>query len=588
MISLRSTQKIRLRAFGWVQDPSSLRSLCDVVAVFDPDSAVHARLVQERIPALVEARDGRDAFLQALNARPLKLSYDQLVGSSFKPRRLSRCNGIVQAAVKGQGREFIGDWPADNYVRWAHCFGFIQYDYDNDTFSLTESGWALTWAAGAGEELTDGEAELLTEAALAYPPAIRVLELLAASEDAHLTKFEIGQQLGFIGEAGFTSMPQKTFVRSLAEMDDVERSRMKADWEGSSDKYARMIAGWLAKLGLVKRVPKQVTVAFAGRTYTDTISHAYTITAAGLTALRRAQGMSRHKRIPKNVCWEMLATKGADREYLRTRRALILKCLADKPGVHSADKIQKYLEEQDIRETAETIRDDIKGLQNIGLTILEEAGGYRFADKIRDFVIPRPQSGAMAKSDLSVVKERLRARMTHLPHTYLALLDLAYDSTQNRMFEIETVNLLVEECGYQGVHLGGSRKPDGAAYTVGESENYGIILDTKAYSKGYNLPISQADEMERYIGENQTRDPKVNPNEWRKTFPAELEDFCFLFVAGHFTGNYKAQLDRISRNKGIPGAAVSVQELLLCAEDYKAGKIDHGGIRAQRFTAPQI
>ena len=95
-------------------------------------------------------------------------------------------------------------------------------------------------------------------------------------------------------------------------------------------------------------------------------------------------------------------------------------------------------------------------------------------------------------------------------------------------------------------------------YTAGLTDNYGIILDTKAYSSGYSLPIAQADEMERYVRENQTRDELVNPNQWWENFENGLGTFYFLFVAGHFNGNVQAQLERISRNTGVLGAAASI------------------------------
>ena len=126
---------------------------------------------------------------------------------------------------------------------------------------------------------------------------------------------------------------------------------------------------------------------------------------------------------------------------------------------------------------------------------------------INDFIIPLPQS--LAKSDLAGTKEEVREKLLNLSHEYLALIDLAYDSKQNRLFEMKTLDLLTEECNYQGLHLGGSRKPDGIIYTSENKCKYGVIIDTKAYSKGYNLPISQDDEMERYIGENQTRNEKL-------------------------------------------------------------------------------
>ena len=329
MISIIPTHNKTFRALGWVQDPSNLRSLCDVVAVFDVNSQKRNELIKTVIPKLVEERDGRDDFIRVLQSTPLKIKYADLVGTSFTPRSTSRCNGIIQATVKGQGRDFIGDWPADNFVRWAHCFGFIKYDYADDSFEITNKGLELTNAKGADETLSEKEKELLVNAILAYPPAIRILNLLSETEETHLTKFEIGQKLGFVGEDGFTSMPQKIFIRSLVNATPKEKSAMKADWEGSSDKYARMIASWLEKLGLVQKVAKPISVSVSGREYIESIGQAYVITANGITALRKANGKSKHKRIAKNVCWEMLSTKGADREYLRTRRALVLKYLSE-------------------------------------------------------------------------------------------------------------------------------------------------------------------------------------------------------------------------------------------------------------------
>ena len=582
MISVIHTQNKNFRTFGWVQDPSNLRSLCDVVAVFDPDSQKHKDLIINIIPKIVEEQDGRDDFIRTLQGTPLKIKYAELVGTAFKPRSMSRCNGIIQATVKGQGRNFILDWPADNFVRWAHCFGFIKYNYIDDTFEITNKGLEITKAREKGDELSEKEKKLLINAALAYPPAIRILKLLSETDDTHLTKFEMGQQLGFIGEEGFTSMPQKILIRSLVNAESKERKCMKTDWEGSSDKYARMIASWLEKLGLVEKKPKEITVSIAGKEYKETIGQAYIITASGITALRKAEGKSKHKRIAKNVCWEMFSTKGKDREYLRTRRAFVLKCLVEKGRNISVWDIMNYLKTVNLIENEKTILDDIKGLQNIGINIIDKDNRFLLADEINDFVIPLPQS--LVKSELEETKEEIREKLLNLSHEYLALIDLAYDSKQNRLFEMKTLDLLTEECNYQGLHLGGSRKPDGIIYTNENECKYGVIIDTKAYSKGYNLPITQADEMERYIGENQTRDEEINPNKWWDNFADDINEFYFMFVSGHFKGKFEAQIKRISKNKSINGVALAVKNLILIAEAYKAGQFTHKTIKNKMFN----
>lgn len=581
MISVIATEATIFRSFGWVQDPSNFRSLCNVVAVFEESSIVHQKLKGEVLPKLVRKEDGLEELLEALGRRPLKIEYNKLIGTTIEPRSMARCNAIIQATVRGQGREFIGDWPADNFVRWAHAFGFLKYDYKEDSFEITKAGRRLVGvrpqkaafpADPKEEELSAQELEELTNAILAYPPAVRILSLLAEHEDVHLSKFEIGRQLGFIGEGGFTSLPQSLLIRALATAETTaERSKMRMDWDGSSDKYARMIGKWLTKLKLVTQEPKYYEVMIGDTKKKEMIGQAFRITAKGYAAVLRCSGNSKHKRIAKNVCFEMLAAKGGDREYLRTRRAYIIKCLQDARKGLSIDEIGTYLASVSVEANEQTILDDIRGIQNIGIHIAESEGTYLLNDEVNDFLIPIGRT--VGPTDLEETKEMLRQELKCVSHEYLSLLDLAYDSKQNRLFEMKTIQLLVEECGMQGMHLGGSRKPDGILYTTGQEKNFGIILDTKAYTKGYNLPISDADEMERYLKENAERNEVLNPNLWWEAFPKDVKEFYFLFVAGHFRGNYKTQLERITLLRNINGAALSVVELLRLAEKIKSRSI---------------
>ena len=140
MIEIKDMEKRSFRTFGWVQDPSDFEALHKVVSIFNEKSLIYKELVEHKIDKLVEERDGKSRLINALKTRPLKLNYADLVGTSFTPRSSARCNGIVQATVKGQQRPFISDWPADNFIRWAQCLGFIKYNYYDDTFEITENG----------------------------------------------------------------------------------------------------------------------------------------------------------------------------------------------------------------------------------------------------------------------------------------------------------------------------------------------------------------------------------------------------------------------------------------------------------------
>ena len=327
----------------------------------------------------------------------------------------------------------------------------------------------------------------------------------------------MGKNLGFIGEDGFTSIPQDVLIMTLATTEDAkERNKLRTDTEGSSDKYARMIAKWLSKLGLLVQVAKEVELSIAGKNYKEKISQSYMITAKGIQSLNKANGRSRHKRISKNISWEMLATKGTDRNYIRTRRALIMKALIECKRGLTVEEIRDRLEIQAISELLTVVKDDLDGLINIGLNIEKIGEKYYFNDEINDFIIPIIENSE--KSEFTQEKDNLREKLDTLSHEYLSLVDLAFDSQQNRLFEMKTVELLTKECNYKGVHLGGPRKPDGIVYTENSTNNYGVIIDTKAYSNGYNLPISQVDEMVRYVEENSKREKERNSNEWWKEF----------------------------------------------------------------------
>ena len=565
MIELRKMENQNFRTFGWVQDPSDFESLIKVVSIFDNKSETHKELVNEKIDRLIEERDGKSHFLEVLNSIPLKIKYADLVGTSFTPRSSARCNGIVQATVKGQVRDFISDWPADNFVRWAQALGFIKYNYFDDSFEITEEGLNLT-----GAKTIEEKEDILIDSLLSYPPAVRILNLL--SDGNVKTKFELGKNLGFIGEDGFTSIPQDVLIMTLATTEDTkERNKLRTDTEGSSDKYARMIAKWLSKLGLLVQVAKEVELNIGGKNYKEKIGQSYMITAKGIQSLNKVNGRSRHKRISKNISWEMLATKGTDRNYIRTRRALIIKSLIECKSGLTLEEIRDRLEIQTISELFTVVKDDIDGLINIGLNIEKIGEKYYFNDEINDFIIPIIENSE--KSEFTQEKDNLREKLDTLSHEYLSLVDLAFDSQQNRLFEMKTVELLTKECNYKGVHLGGSRKPDGIIYTENSTDNYGVIIDTKAYSNGYNLPISQVDEMVRYVEENNKREKERNSNEWWKEFGDNINKFYFSFISGKFIGNIEEKLQRITIFTNVYGNAMTIITLLYLANEIKANRL---------------
>lgn len=595
------------RSFGWVQDSGSFSNLKNILKAMDVGSPYNKLLRDKLIPSFVPQRYDRQVLVKAMDNTdfPYMLlkgkgvscqlteqenmqmfGYSQTEAKKITTkggRGNAACTGIAQLCLEaqkllpnGMHKPYQGDWQADGFVRMGISLGFMDYDAAKDTCRLNPIGKAFVDTA----DDSDAERTAIGNALLQYPPACRILELL--DTEGHLTKFEIGSRLGFIGEAGFTSVPQNMFVFGYCtEHSPAEKIKIRQNTEGTSDKYARMIAGWLAGIGWITIVPKTVTETYAGQTHSLEIGQSYMLTLKGKQAVKGIQGSSSIAGSPKIVYRDMLATKGgsdSDREYLRNRRALILECLRNEKTI---DAVKAFLQTKGLQEDEATIKDDIENFGNIGLHIRKTGDKYRLTDNITHLTLPA--STAAVKSDSLARKDKVRKLLHTVNHKYLVLLDLAYDNNANRDFEIETMSLLTDELDYQGTHLGGGSKPDGVFYY----DKDGVIVDTKAYSGGYSLPLSQADEMIRYIEENKARG-NINQNKWWDNFSPIVSAFSYLFVSSEFKGGYQDRIEYIKKRTDTDGAVISAENLLLFAENVKSKQISYADSFSHIRTNQQI
>ena len=93
--------------------------------------------------------------------------------------------------------------------------------------------------------LSDEEIEIFRKGLLTNPPVIRVLTLLNESRKngrGAMTKYDVGAELGFVGDIGFTHYDAEFVVASNKSFNDME---------GDSDKWARTIISWLKQVGWV-------------------------------------------------------------------------------------------------------------------------------------------------------------------------------------------------------------------------------------------------------------------------------------------------------------------------------------------------
>ncbi|MFV0402741.1 MAG: restriction endonuclease FokI C-terminal domain-containing protein [Bacteroides graminisolvens] len=585
------------RTFGWIQNPSSTDTLRDILGLFVPGSEFHTYMVNERLPLLASAglfkTPGLYMEFQKILRANKPIAFDVLKGQGAggESRAKAKCSGLAQAAVTGQqfkeyivdGRKirikkpYTDDWSADGFLRWAVSLGFLDYNYADDTCSITESGVALVMA-----KTTKEKNSILGQAYLSYPPVCRVLGLLASK--GHMTKFEIGSQLGFTDEAGFTSFPQNIWVQAYEEStDDEEKKTLRSDTEGSSDKYARMICGWLEAIGWVNKRPKTVRETFGSKTYTCVIASAFEITGIGIINYNKALGKSKSPRTPKFVYREMLASKASDANYLRMRRSLILEYLSNH-APRSVDEIKAFLDSKNIEEKWATIKDDMSGLINIGMDIEYDGEHYKLNDKIEK-LIPYQEKIAKDITDAVVVKDRARLRLQHIDHKYLTLIDYAFSGKDKCTdFEVYTIDLLVNELAFNGIHLGGTRKPDGIFY----HDNKGVIIDNKAYSKGFTITRGMADEMTRYVQENNDRNPERNPNQWWLNFGDNVNHFNFVFISSLFKGEIEHMLNNIKQSTGVEGCVLTAENLLYYADAIKGGDMQKSVFMSQFGAGQEI
>ena len=578
------------RTFGWIQNPSDLKKLKKVVSIFQKDSSNHEWLTKDRLPLLLKYKlistKDYNSFQAELTKPIIEIKYSLLKGkgAGSSNRSNALCTGIIQAAIDAQSnrtytddigvsvtikKPYTDDWSADGYLRWAISCGLLDYNSATDTCQISHLGQKLALSTDESKD----EYDALTEALLSYPPVIRILSLLKDKDEQ--TKFELGSQLGFIGELGFTSIPQEIFLHDYCSTSTAdERSDIRSNFEGDSDKYARGIASWLAQMNWVIASRKNISSSYRGNEYSATLQ-VYSITREGEKALIKAHGNSSNPRLPRIVMFEMLASnKTPNSEYLRFQRACLLRALSN--SWKTLEQLKSTLKKNDLDLSKTSINDHIAGLIAIGLNIVERDGKYKLLDKINNLEIPN--SSSYTSDSISELKEKIRNKLKSIDHKYLILVDLAYSdasakskkSADAREFEIKTAELFTKELKFNGMRLGDANRPD----IIVSYDTNGTIIDNKSYKNGFNIDKHSADEMSRYINENTKRLPSVPANEWWKNFDPYVNNFTFLFITSFLKGRFAEQLNYISKTQdGIRGAAISVEHLLYLAENLKTGAI---------------
>ncbi len=564
-------KKMISRTYGWVQNPSDFSKLKLVVQLFDATSTHYQHVKNDLVKQYIPFDDIATHLLNKLQKNCEVFTYLELVGTSKditgkspKKRSEAVADSLIQITILPQsaqttGKKWTDNWTSDGYLRWALSLNFIQHDRETDVCSLTPLGKEFSTSPDDSEE----ELAILRKALLSYPPATQILSLLNSATKP-VTKFYIGNQLGFSGEKGFTSYDEELMLDWFKTGTKEEQKKIKTDIEGTSDKYARMIASWLTKVGFVAKESTKV----ATRHGIKAGFQEFKITARGSHAIKQAHGSSKNARIDKFLTWEFLAVDGDNRNYVRSRRSYLLKLLQE---TTSFAQLLDKMKQLGFHDDSAIIENDLIGLTQFGIRIERSGNQVILKDKLVDFSIPALN---LTKELKHTEMDRLKAtymKKTGLPMKYIELLEIAFDGKRNRDFEMVTADLFKHVYGFNSVLLGGGRKPDGVIFT----ENFGVIIDTKAYENGYSKSISQEDEMVRYIEDNQLRDTIRNPIEWWNHFDENIQpdQFYFLWISGKFTGQFHEQLTSTYNRTSSKGATLNVEQLLIGAHKVQTGDL---------------
>lgn len=578
MINIQECTKIKKQTFGLGQDIAhDLTKIVRVPALFLNNSSIVKELKYEKLKQLtIDCGAPNSVYEELFNALGQEhLTKKQLVSLKGKYGRKHFASGLIRALYKGQKSPVIGDWPATNYLSAAIGLGLVNYDYSKDFYTISELGKEAVTLLD--QKLNYKLKDFMLERLYEYPYAAWLIRLMNKHKNKKFSKFDLGDDFGFIDEPGFISLPEKLYVNAMFEAkandNKKEISKIRSNYESTADKYMRWLAGVLLEYGLVKKNNKIYKRNINDKTIQVKIP-AYSLTINGVRALNKINGGSRYKRSKKRIRWEYLAPKADNAKKKKTSRALMLKFLSESPNGLNINKLAESINkvEPSINIIPEQIKNDAMGLNRIGIEITINKNHLQLKDKLYDFDIPVIKNYTFKSTKADKIKEKLLPVLHNLDHKYLQAIDIAYKENntnkENSQLEILSTDLFIKEMNYKGLHLGGVNKPDGFVY----DNKDGWIIDSKSYHNGFLVTASHTDAMGRYIIQYKERNDNSS---WWTNLPENIPNTQFMYISNYFSGNYEDQLKDFEKRNKMKGSLMEISKLILLAERYKAGKLNH-------------
>jgi hypothetical protein len=505
---------VLLPNYGWVQNTSNLLTIRNTVDLVPDFGISHNRLMRN--------------------------IYEYRTMEGTRPRRWS--------------------WDARCRIKAICATGMVILDRDTPGYTLTDLGKELKNCAkefdSSGKRiLSDKEIKIFQKGILTNPPVIRVLQLL--NEDRHnnnkgMTKYDIGNDLGFVGDVGFTHYDPEWIARNDKSFNDVE---------GDSDKWARTILSWLQQVNWAVPIgKKKFSNGKKLSCYTTTYEVDYVL---------RTKAKSVRKYIPS----EMLCShKHPFSKQIQRQRSKLLSILENKATFGSETIIEKMLETEEAYDK-NNLKFDILNLTQAGIDIAfqESTDSYKLIDNIQLHIDTRlfesQTTTVLAEDESTLLEQRIRNAILEYEDSFPPKLvgqiiryvsGAAETAALFEMSVTEFFNFL----GFDAEKLGQGkgRVADILVKYKGASvpRSYAIIVDTKASMK-YSFPASDIRKMKEYISYHV------------QTLMREdlIPNHAFAFISNDFS-EPSGPLNEIAEATDISGTAITVDMLL--AMGYKVRK----------------
>ena len=456
-------------------------------------------------------------------------------------------------------------WDARCRIKAIHATGLVQINRAIKGYELTDLGRELKKCPIADEYkrgirvLSDEEKAVFRRGLLTNPPVVRVLTLL--NEDMRgaghgLSKYDIGVQLGFAGDIGFTHHDPNWVARNNYSFNDKE---------GDADKWARTILSWLSQVDWVIREGHQRIEGKRLSTF-----RAFPVVE---NVLRYDAG-----RITRNVPIEMLCSDHHPYpKLIQKRRSIILRELANNSQVTVAGLIDA-LSNEEVETTETVVQFELVLLCQAGFMILEDGGYYGLQDRI---IVDAPAIEDVEEPDNvteALIEENVVRYQDTIPGRVVdGLIRYGYNGSMNNEFE-EKVGEYFKFLGYnvdqQG--QGRGRVADVIAKYVDDqvyARSYGIIIDAKATSRTYGFSASDKRKMKEYINKH-----------GRELAQEAITHHAFSFISSRFVQDVEPHLQEVARDTHVNGVAINVLTLLALGDRIRSGQLQINGLYNSYIT----